>query len=504
MGENKRIAKNSLYLYGRLIISTLIGLYTSRIVLHELGASDFGLYAVVGGIVVMMNFLSNAMLAVSFRYMAYEIGKGENGDPNKIFNIALIIHFGLALLLLIAAETIGIYYINNYLNIASDKISDAIFVLRFSVFASVFSVISIPFQGVINANEKFSVNAVIGILQSILRLIVAVLLISYLGNKLRYYAVLMFISTAIPSLLYGTYCFRNFNEIIKWKFISKKSDYLEMFSYTAWITLGAIASLGVRQGYALIINLFFGTVLNATYGIALQVSNYVMTFVRSLNQATVPQITKSHSSGDTDRGLQLVYHISKYAFFLMLLPAIPITLYIDTILKLWLVDVPEFTNSFVVLLIINGLIACTSSGYDAAIQATGKIKKTQLYYSIIQLLSLPAAYLVYVAGYSPEFIIIILIIATIINLIVQTRIMTELTAFKLNQYFNLTIKKVLVITFLNLPQYFLRMIFPNNLSGLIVFTIISIIFTFLTIYFFGLTVSEKAAITNQFKKYFQK
>ena len=209
MSQNKTLAKNSLLLYFRLIVVTIVGLITTRIVVRNLGASDYGLYNVVGSIVVMMNFLNTVMVSTTYRYIAYELGKGKEGNVNKIFNISFSIHLALILIVILLAETLGIWYIRNYLNIDPNKLQDAIFVFRFSVLATVINIFSIPFQGLVTALEKFSVKAIIEILRSVVKLIFVILLAYYLGNKLRFYSVLMAISTVIPSFLFIIYCTKN-------------------------------------------------------------------------------------------------------------------------------------------------------------------------------------------------------------------------------------------------------------------------------------------------------
>ena len=500
MNENKKIAKNSLILYIRLIITTVIGLYTSRVVLLQLGADDYGLYAVVGGIVLMMNFLGPTMLATSYRYIAIEIGKGENGDTNKVFNTSLVIHLFLALVFILIAETIGVWYIHNYFNVAAEKIPDAIFVLHFSVLATVFSITSTPFQGLITANEKFLARVTIEIIRAVLKLGFVLLLVLYIGNKLQAYAIIMTIIMVIPAILFVIYCKVNNKDVGKWKLIRVKSDYWDMFKFSGWIMIGAIAHMGVRQGAAVIINLFFGTILNAAFGIATQVNNYIMMFVKNLNQAAVPQIMKSHSSGDSERSLNLVYYISKYAFFVMLLPAIPIMLSIDSILVLWLKEVPEYTKQFAILMIINGLIGCTASGFDAAIQSTGKIRKPQIWYSTIMLLTLPIAYLLFKLNYPPYIITVITIGATITNLIVQMKILTKITKFKIIHYLSHTIYPVFIVSIVTLPQIFLRSLFGQNITGVLIFSIISVSLILLTIYIVGLNRNERNTINIQLKK----
>ena len=219
MSDNTRIIKNSGILYVRLIITSIVGLISTRLLLRALGISDFGLYSIVGGIVSIMAFLNTVMITTTYRYIAYEMGKKNYTAINQVFNISFTIHFFLALLLIILAETIGIFYIHNYLNVPSGQINDAIFVFRFSIYATFFSIISIPYQGLITAQEKFSVRASIEIIRSLLRLAAVFLVIQYLGNRLRLYSVLMMFVTIVPPILFFLYCKKNtlrlFNGIFK-------------------------------------------------------------------------------------------------------------------------------------------------------------------------------------------------------------------------------------------------------------------------------------------------
>lgn len=500
MSQNRQIAKNSLILYAKLIITTIIGLYTTRLVLSELGADDYGLYAVVGGIVSVMGLISTAMIATTYRFVSVELGKGDLGNVNKVFNTSLIIHIVLSLLFLLIAETLGLWYIKNYLNVPQGKISDAIFVLHFVVISTVVSIVAIPYQGLLTAKENFIVRASIEVFRSALRLILVVLLTYYLGNKLRGYAILMAIVMLMPAIIFYFYCQIKERANVKFNINRNFQDYKEIFGFTGWILIGTVAHMGVRQGAAIVINLFFGTLLNAAFGIATQVYNYIMMFVKNLNQAAVPQIMKSHASGDSERSLTLVYNVSRYAFLIMLFPAIPIVLSLDSILIIWLKNVPEYTQQFIFLMIVNGLIGVTSSGFDAAIQATGRIRKTQIWYSITMLSTLPIAYILFKLEFPPYTIVILNIVATIVNLIIQMNILATLTEFKVVLFLKKTIVPALFVIVLLLPLYYLRTFFGQNLVDIITFSLISLILTATIIYFAGISASEKKIIRLQLMK----
>ena len=378
MNSNTKIIKNSGILYLKLIVTSVMTLFTSRLVFQSLGASDFGLYGVVGGIVVIMNIFNTVMISTTYRYIAFEMGKNNTREVNKIFNISLVLHIFLAFIVATLAETFGKYYILHYLNISSDRIKDALFILDVSVLATFFSILSIPFQGLIVAHEKFSIQAAIEIISSILRLFLAITIFYYVGNKLQLYAVIIAVISAAPALVYVLYCRKKYASIISWNFQRDKEKYKEMISYSSFIFLGACACIGKIQGSAIIINLFFGTVLNASFAIANQLNNLVSMFAQNLSQAAIPQITKSYSSGNAERMTQLACYISKYSFFLMLLPALPILLETDFLLSLWMGKVPVETSLFCQLMIVNALVDSMVAGLPAVIQATGKIKYFQI------------------------------------------------------------------------------------------------------------------------------
>ena len=256
MSGNKTIIKNSLILYIRLIITSIIGLLSARFILQALGASDYGLYSVVGGIVFMMAFLNNVMVSTTYRFVAFEMGRNDTNGINRVFNISLVIHLCLAFLTILLAESIGLLYIRNYLNVPPDKIVDAVFVFRFAILSTVLSIVSVPFQGLIVANEKFVITATVEILRSILALGAVLLVLQFIGNRLRLYAVLIAMVSIIPPVLYVIYSRFHYYNFIKWKFQRGKAKYKEMIGFSGWIMLGAGASAAQIQISALLINLF--------------------------------------------------------------------------------------------------------------------------------------------------------------------------------------------------------------------------------------------------------
>lgn len=297
MNENKKIAFNSVILFVRLCIVSIISLISARFVLQALGASNYGLYNVVGGIVALLNVVNTAMITTTYRYIAYELGKGDNGNPNKVFNSSLVIHVMFGIIILIIGLSLGEWYVNNYLNVPVGSLSSALFVLRVSIFTTMVSTVLVPYQGLLVAFEKFYVSAVIDIIPQCMKLVAVFALCYAVGDKLRIYALIMMGYTLVSSALFLLYSYRYYYLTCRLKINKDWKLYREMFSFSGWILFGACSSVGKTQGSAIIINYFFGTIVNAAFAVANQVENFILMFSRMLNQAAVPQITKSFSSG---------------------------------------------------------------------------------------------------------------------------------------------------------------------------------------------------------------
>lgn len=501
MEENKTIVKNTIVIYIKVILSVLIGLYTSRQVLLALGASDYGLFGVVGGVVSLMNLIGITMISTTCRYIAVEMGKPQ-GNINKVFNTIFIVHSALALLLLIIAESIGVYYINNYLNVGNSSLADAHFIFQISVISSCISVVCYPFLGLLISREKFVYTSVLEIISLIIKLGLVILLVVYAGNKLRLYAIIVASITISLNVGYYIYCYINERSIIKWSFNRSWKDYVGVFKFTWWLLLGATAVIGRIQGIALIINYFFGTVVNAAFALANTINEYIITFIKSMTQATTPQIMKSYGEGNVNRSVSLTYVISRLSFLMMLIPVVPFIFNAESLLSMWLVNPPEFTSIFTILFLINGLVWTLSAGFDSCIQASGDIKKNQIGYSIINLAVLPFSYVLYKFGCPPYANLIIMMVLTVITLFFQCYIMRMVSAFDFKTY----ILSVIIPALKSSVLIFLPLIVFDNFvyTGLFLSLLVCFIWTILWIYVLGLTANEKALIHSYVVKLLKK
>lgn len=496
--NNKKIAKNAIMLYIKLVINIAVSFVVSRLVLDALGASDYGLYNVVGGIVTLLNTMGTSMVATSYRYMAVEFGKADYGNVNKIYNTIFIIHLVFAFILLIFGETFGVFYIENYLNVDPAKLSDALFILHFSLLTTFFAVITVPMNGLIIAKERFLFTSIVDSLSAILKLVFVIFLIYMDGNRLRFYVVSLAIVQLISPIAYQVYCALKNADVIKWNFNKDFDDYKRVLGFAWWMFFGTMAVMGKIQGVAIILNFFFGTVINAAFGLASQVSNAVSQSTAILRQATIPQIMKSQSAGDENRSLRLVYATSRYSYLCMTLIALPLLLCMDCVLRIWLGNPPQYTLIFVDFMLINGMISNLSAGFDASIQATGKVRKNQIGYSLVNLALLPIVFILYKVGFPPYINVVVMAVLTIITLVFQIYIMTELTAFKVKEYFKITVVPSLLSTILILlPLVPLRLLFIHKSFDTFVYIVIAVVWTCFSIYFWGILQSEKLIIRNK-------
>lgn len=498
MKGSKRIIANTAILYLKSILTAVIGFVTSRLVLDALGASDYGLYNVVGGIVVMLNTLSTSMTSTSYRYMAIEIGKGDKGDPNRIYNTVLCIHILLAALLLIAGETVGVFYVRNYLNVDPVKIPDALFVLHVSLLTTAFAIITIPTKGLLIAKEKFFFISSVEVVSVMMKLSLILMLMYIRQDKLRWYAVFLAICQLFVPLCYQAYCSIRDRASVKWKFNRNFSDYKEMFAFAWWILIGAVACLGQVQGVAVIMNFFFGTVANAAFGLALQLNGSVSYFSANIQQAALPQIMKSQGGGDMAGSVSYVYAVSRCSFLALAIIAVPVAFAVEPLLAIWLKEPPEYTDIFVLLLIVNALVSNLGAGMTACIQATGKIRTNQVGYSVINLSILPVIFILYGIGAPIYCNVIVMIALTFITTVFQIYLMTKLTVFEVGRYVRCSlVPSLAAVTLCCILTAALRGLIPcDTVISTLTFCAISAIVMAVCACFIGLSSRERKTVAG--------
>ena len=399
------------------MFSMVVSFYTSRLVLATLGVEDYGVFNVVGGMVVMFSFLNASMSGATSRFLTFALGKGDKEELQKTFSAALTIHILIAFFLLILAETAGLWYLENKMVIPPDRMNVARVIYQFTIVSSIVTIIQTPYNATIIAHERMNIFAYIEILNTCLKLGIVYLLIIAPYDKLILYAMLLFVVSCLIASSYRLYCIRQFQEC-RYRFEWNKNLIYPMLSFSGWNVLGCGAFVGTTQGINMILNLFFGIVVNAAYGVSTLVKTAIYSFVQSFQTAVNPQIIKLYAVGKINELYSLIFQNATFSFSLMWLLLLPISLHMETILHIWLVEVPEYTPLFCRLILIQSLVACVKFPFAMTIHATGKMKVFQLSSGTVLLSALPVSYFFLKAGASPHIPFYICIIASVIELII--------------------------------------------------------------------------------------
>ncbi len=503
--ENRKIAKNTLSLYFRMFITLGVSLYTSRIVLNVLGVSDYGLYSLVGGIVTLMGFLNSTMAASTQRYLNYESGK-KNPDRRlrEVFGTSQFIHLLMAAIILLIAETIGLWFLNSHVNIEAGRVAAANWIYQCSVLTFIISILSVPYNAAIIANEKMSAFAYISIFDVVLKLLAVFCLELFQGDKLIIYGVFMLLISLAVRSVYSLYARRNFPECR----IGPKPDmgiFKEMISFSAWTVMSHLSVVLRLQGVSVLLNIFFGSVLNATQGIANQVNSAVNGFVLNFTQALNPQIVKSYAAGEIGRTRSLVMYGCRLSFFLLLFFCLPILLEADIILKIWLKDVPSYTSVFVRLVLIQSLVESFSGVLSTAQAATGKVKTYHMTLSSIGLMNLPLSFLFLVNNFEPYTVVYVAIILSLTISIVRLLFLKKSIKLSLKEFATSVVLRCLIVSgFSLLIPVYLHYRLPTNLPNSLAICIAAFLSVLITVFALGLAKNERLALSKEILKKFGK
>ena len=490
--NNKRIAKNTLLLYFRMILIIIVGLYTSRVVLNTLGVSDYGIYNVVGGIVAMLAFLNSAMVAASQRFISFKLGTGNMEKLKKVFCTSVSIHIALAIIILLIAETLGLWFVNTHLNIPPERMEAANWVYQCSILTLLVTIVSVPYNSCIVAHEHMKAFAYVSIVEAVLKLLIVYLLLLGDFDKLIFYAILVVAVALIIRIIYGIYCKRNFEEC-SYRFVFDKQLFKEMFAFAGWSIIGNFGFAFKDQGSNVILNLFFGTAVNAARGIALQVNGIISNFSNNFTMALNPQITKQYAAGDVDASVKLVYAGCRYSFYLLLLIAVPVMINIDYLLKLWLGTVPEYTSQFLMLALIAALIDVMARPLVTALQATGRIKIFQIVICIVVLCELPLAYVILHYGGKPYWAMYPTILVTFVGLFARFFILRRMIpTYRLHSFAIKIVGRNLLIGIIGfLISDFIREYYPQNFISFLITSLFAFIVSSFAVYLIGLSKSER-------------
>ncbi|WP_302975255.1 MATE family efflux transporter [Paraprevotella clara] len=495
--HNKRIAKNTLLLYFRTFFIMLVTLYTSRVVLNTLGVTDYGIYNVVGGVVMMFSVISSSLSSSISRFITYELGNGDLEKLKRIFSTSINIQIGISAIILVLAEIFGVWFLNEKMNIPAERLTSANWVLQCSLLSFVINLISVPYNACIIAHERMSAFAYISILEAVLKLAVVYMLLISPYDKLSTYAVLLVMVALLIRLTYGQYCRRHFEES-RYKFVYDKLLVKEMTSFAGWSFFGNGAYMLNVQGVDMLINIFFGVTLNAARGIATQVQNAVMQFVNNFTIAVNPQITKSYATGDRGYMNKLICRGARFSYFLLFLFVVPIVCEADYILYLWLKIVPEYAPTFLRLTLFGSLMMLLGNSLLTAIFATGNIKKYQLWVTIVGCLVFPLTWIAFKTGFPPTTTYIIYIIIYFLLVFVRLYIAKGVLNFPIKLFLTDVMARISIVSFIsfvlpilviyNMEEGFLR---------LCVTCILSFVFTVLIIVTLGLEKSERYKIKSK-------
>ena len=501
VSNNSRITKNTILLYLRMLILLGVSLYTSRVILATLGVEDYGLYNVVGGIVSMFSFVNMAMGNASSRFITYALGKGDIDELKTVFNTTVLVHLGIAILIVIIAETIGLWLLDNKMVIPHDRIRAAHWVYQFSIVSSVASMMCVPFNATIIAHEKMVAFAYLSIIDAILKLLIVYLLQTLPFDNLIVYGFLYMLVTIFDVSLYEIYCIKHFSEV-KFSIPHDKKLLKSITTFAGWSMIGNLACVGYNQGINILLNIFFGPAVNAARGIAYQVQGAVKSFITNFQTAANPQITKSYATHDYYRLHTLLFAVSRFSFYLLLCIALPVSVCADTILSIWLVDVPDHTRNFLILILLVSLIDTLERPINTAMNATGEIKKYQIISCSIQVLVVPISYLFLVFGSIPEVIFVVYFLIMGIAYISELIILHK----KINLDIGVYIRKVLYRVF---PVFIVSVIlaimidhYINNetMLGAFLTTVTIVICVFISVWSIGIEKEEKKMLLKKLFK----
>lgn len=487
-----------------MLFTMAVSLYTSRIVLEVLGIIDYGIYNVVAGVVVMFGFLNSAMAASTQRFLTFELGKGNSLRLKQVFSISVSLHVLISIIILILSETLGVWFLNTKLNVPAERLLAANWVFQFSIFTAMITILSVPYNAMIIAHEKMSVFAYVSVIEVVLKLAIVYILQLFGYDKLVLYAILIFGVSLVLRIIYGIYCARNFEEA-RYQFYWDKKFFMEMTGFAGWNLLGVFAGIGYNQGVNILLNIFFGPVVNAARGISFQVMGAINQLVTNFQIAINPPIIKAYADNNEQKTNQLIFGSAKFSYFLLLLFIIPFMIDTEWILSIWLNIVPEYTILFTRLVLIDILIGSLSGPLQILAQATGKVRIYQVMVSIILLMNLPVSYFLLKLGFEPDSTFIVSILLSVAALVARLIILKKLTNFPALRFIKSVLLVVLLITIITIfPPYFTRNFLNNDLLHFLWSCFITLTFLCGSIWMIGLSYTEKTILRNYLKNKLKK
>lgn len=486
-----------------MIFLILVQLYTVPIILNALGVEDYGIYNVVGGIVTMFSFIGGALASGSQRFLAYSLGSGDEVKLKEVFDSTQTIYLGFAIVLLIFSELLGIWFLNYKMQIPIERLNAANWVYQLSILSFVINLLAIPYNSAIIAHEKMAVFAYVSIVDGILKLVAALVLPYLVGDLLIWYAAFICAISIIVRVIYQYYCTRQFNECKSYRLLWNRELGKRLLAYSGWNMIGSLALIARNQGLNIIVNLFFGPLLNAAHSLAQQIAGVITQLVNNVYLATRPQITKYYAQGNNQDMWNLVFKSSKWTYFLLMIICIPAILEMKIVLNIWLSNAPKFTMEISQLLIISLLIETTVNQIIGAFQAQNRLRKYQLISSSILMLNIPLSYCMLkfwnVDPLIPYFVTCLLSLLYAISILYVAQ---KEIALKVTLYFkSILLRIIIVTTFAFFIEFFLYDIFEEFSFRVVITTFESLIVSSLCIWFLGTDRAERDIILNKIRNF---
>ena len=495
--NNKRIAKNTLLLYFRMLFMMGISLYTSRVVLNTLGVEDYGIYNVVGGIVAMFGFINGSMSSATQRYITFALGKGDKNRLQTVFSTTLQIHTLIAGIIVLLGETIGLWFLYNKMQIPADRMDAAFWVLQASIMSAIIMIISVPYNADIVAHEKMSAFAYISILEAVLKLLIVYMLVVFSFDKLILYAFLLLAVQVLIRFCYSIYCNRHFEET-NYKHVWDKALFKEMTGFAGWSMFGNLSAVLFGQGLNMLLNVFFGPVVNAARGVAVQVQNAIQQFVANFQMALNPQITKTYAKGELGEMHKLMFRSARFSLFLLFFLSLPVLFETNFILTIWLKTVPEHTVVFLRIMICTSLIYTLANPLIIANQATGKVKRYQAICGSILLMILPVSYICLRLGCPAYSVFIVHFMMESLTQLVRMFLLRPLIGIKIKDYFTHIYEQVMIVIMVSviLPAlaYFNM---DDSVARFFAVGFLCVISVSTVAYFFGLSSHERIFVKSK-------
>ena len=500
-----RIAKNTIMLYVRMLLLMVVSLYTARVILQVLGVQDYGINNVVAGVVWMFGFFNSAMTMATQRFLNVEMGKNDTENLSRTFRMTVNIHAIVALIVLVLSETVGVYLINNVLNIPDDRMVAANWIFQFAILGACVTIIQVPYNSLIYAREKMDVYAYISIGEALLKLLLVLLLSIINWDKLILYGLLVFCLSVLVFLLYFLYCNVHFEES-KYTFVWDKRMFHTMIGFMGWNIFGQIAQVGTNQGVNMVVNVFYGVLINAALAITNQVNSSISSFVNNFQTSFRPQIMKSYAANEIKEMNGLVIKASKLSFYLLYVISVPLMFNIDLVLDVWLDEVPEYSGVFCKLLIWYTYLEALGLPLVMSIMATGKNRNYQISISIIISLNLLLTWFLFKFGFRVESIFWVKIAVSAIGLFVRLLYAKKQAEMKMVYFLNGAILPVIWVLLITQPCYYFFKCF-YYMGGFWHWTLLTIVLEivlFASIFCIGMTKNERVFIINSAKKMINK